>query len=154
MFSMAGAKWWLKTLANLGPRLFHSYLIIKNKFGHRSNKIKICPWKLIMLSSTVLRIRSRAASNDGRTHTHGTRSKSGLSRRGRSAWARPWGSARRRPRGGRSVGESQTAGEKKREGETVATDGVHAVDRKHEDENANGGLNLSWLPFPISQYDI
>lgn len=54
------------------------------------------------------------------------------------------------PRGGRSVGESQTAGEKKREGETVARDGVHAVDQKHEDENANGGLQKRGACLPES----
>lgn len=48
------------------------------------------------------------------------------------------------------MGESQTAGEKKREGETVARDGVHAVDRKHEDENANGGLQKGGACLPES----
>lgn len=48
------------------------------------------------------------------------------------------------------MGESQTAGEKKREGETVARDGVHAVDRKHEDENANGGLQKGEACLPES----
>lgn len=47
-----------KSLEDLGSRLFHSNLIIKNKFDIQSNRFNICQWKLIMLL-TILRIHAQ-----------------------------------------------------------------------------------------------